>query len=88
MCNQKETHLEICKQSCLHRIRTNSQPERRGNKTAIHKHLYILVLSNKRNAPNIKLNHRFIFTLKDWMSVYVRYEYDKMIESTTKKYDH
>ena len=46
------------------------------------------ILSNKRNAPNIKLNHRFIFTMKDWMSVYVRYEYDKMFESTTKKYDH
>ena len=36
----------------------------------------------------IKLNHRFIFTMKDWMSVYVRYEYDKIFESTTKNHDH
>ena len=46
------------------------------------------ILSNKSNTPNIKLNHRFIFTLKDYMSVYVRYEYDKMFESTTKNCDH
>ena len=42
------------------------------------------ILSNKRNAPNIKLHHRFIFTLKDCMSVYVRYEYHKMFELTKK----
>ena len=46
------------------------------------------ILSNKRNAPNIKLNHRFIFTLEDYMSVDVRYEYDEMFESTTKGCDH
>ena len=34
------------------------------------------------------MNDRFIFTVKDWMSVYVIYKYDKMFESTTKKYDH
>ena len=42
------------------------------------------ILSNKSNAPNIKLNHRFIFTLTDYMSVYVRYEYDKCLNQRQK----
>ena len=45
---------------------------------------FLCILSNKSNAPNIKLNHIFIFTLTDYMSAYVRYEYDKMFESKTK----
>ena len=45
----------------------------------------VYILSNKSNSPNIKLNHRFIFTLTYYMIVNVIYEYDKMFESTTKK---
>ena len=44
-----------------------------------------LVWLNKRNTPIIKLNHIFIFTLKDSMSIYIKYEYEIMFESTTKK---
>ena len=29
------------------------------------------ILGNKRNAPNIKLNHIFILALKDYMKIYV-----------------
>ena len=41
------------------------------------------ILSNKRNARNIKLNNKFILALKDSMSICVRYEYNKMFLSTT-----
>ena len=58
------------------------------NVCLLNTNLSLYILSNKSNAPNKKLNHRFIFTLTDYMSVYVRYEYDKMFESTTKKCVH
>ena len=48
----------------------------------------VYILSNKRNAPIIKLNNILIFTLKNSMSIYKKYEYDKMFESTTKNGDH
>ena len=38
------------------------------------------ILSYKRNAPNIKLNHKFIFTLKYSVSICAIYEYDKISE--------
>ena len=42
------------------------------------------ILSNKRNAPNRKLNHNFSSTVKVFMNIGVRYIYDKTFESTIK----
>ena len=42
-------------------------------------------LATKETPENIALNHRFISALKDFMNVYVRYEYNKMFKPTTKK---
>ena len=42
------------------------------------------ILSNKRNARIIKLNHKFILALKDSMNICVRYEYNRLFLSTTK----
>ena len=50
--------------------------------------LALYILSNKRNAPNRKLNHKFSSTLKVFMNIDVRYKYDKMFESTIKLRDY
>ena len=46
------------------------------------------ILSNKRNAPYRKLNHKFSFTVKVFMNIDVRYKYDKTFESTIKLRDY
>ena len=40
------------------------------------------ILSNKRNAPNRKLNHKFSSTVKLFMNIDIRYKYDKKFRST------
>ena len=50
--------------------------------------MYTYILRNKRNARNIELNYKFIFTVKNSKSIYVKYEYNKMFESMTKLHDH
>ena len=42
------------------------------------------ILSNKRNAPNRKLNHKFSSTVKVFMNIDVRYKFDITFESTIK----
>ena len=44
--------------------------------------------SNKRNAPNIKVNQKFVVTMKVFMNINVMYEYVKMFESMTKLRDY
>ena len=46
------------------------------------------ILSNKRNAPNRKCNHKFSSTVKYFMNIDVRYKYDKTFESTIKLRDY
>ena len=46
------------------------------------------ILSNKRNAPNRKLNHKFSSIVKVFMNIDVRYKYDKTFESTIKLRDY
>ena len=46
------------------------------------------ILSNKRNAPNRKLNHKLRSTVKVLLNKDVRYEYDKTFESTIKLRDY
>ena len=38
------------------------------------------ILSNERNTPNRKLNHKFSSTMKVFMNIDVRYKYDKTFE--------
>ena len=45
------------------------------------------ILSNKRNAPNRKLNHKLRYTVKVLMNIDVRYKYDKTFESREKGRD-
>ena len=40
---------------------------------------YLYILSNKRNAPNIKLNHKFVITVEVFMNINVSYEYVKCL---------
>ena len=46
------------------------------------------ILSNKRNAPNRKLNNKFSSTVKVFVNIDVRYKYDKTFESTIKLRDY
>ena len=46
------------------------------------------ILSNKSNAQNRKLNHKFSSTVKVFMNIDVRYIYDKTFESTIKLRDY
>ena len=48
----------------------------------------IHILSNKRNAPNRILNHKFNSAVKVFMNKDVRYKNDKTFESTIKLRDY
>ena len=50
--------------------------------------LSLNILSNKRNVPNRKLNHKFSSKLKVFINIDVRYKYDKIFESTIKLRDY